>query len=232
MKTSSELSTISVTGKGYIEVETDMVEIIMNIEKISSSLKQAQNEVNTIISNVINILKKNGIDKKNIRTTSIKFEPNYTWTKRNGLDYEEELCGQKVSQNLICCVEDIKDDANKVIKILDALSSATKDNPIGLSLSFGIKKNKDMAVRCRELAYKDGFEKAKKFAELAGLKIIKVSYIDERYSYSSIDRGTGEIYKNASPYEDLEAGEYSPTQLPMGGKITTSIELSITFIAK
>jgi uncharacterized protein YggE len=229
METQSKTSLISVVGNGSIEVEADMLKIDITVYRINETLKQSQNEVNTIINGLINILKENELTEKNFYTTFIEYDRNYEWKKD-----ERVYVGQKVKQNLICIVEDIKNNTNKVANILDSLT--VNNDSIELDLYFGIKedkKNRDMALKCRELAYQDGFEKAKRYAELAGLKIIKALTISETESRSrSYYNGSssGLIMRNCEfRYEDVPD---SPTQLPMEGRtIMESMQLYLDFIA-
>ena len=217
MENASKTSIISVVGNGYIEAEANILEIRVTVYKVAETIKQAQEEVNKIASNLLNIIKENNVNKKNIHTASIDFEPNYTW-KNNSRKYT----GQRVEQRLICIVENIKNNINKVTNILDKVT--IDNNSISLSLHFGIKENRDMVLRCRELAYQDGYEKAKKYAELAGLKIVKALKISETETSSYRGR-----YDDAA--DCMYAMEDSPTQLPMG-KVEKSMSLYIDFIAE
>jgi len=228
METSSKTSLISVVGNGSIEVEADMLEIYITVQRVTETLKQSQNEVNTIISGLINTLKENGLTEKNFYTTFIDFEKDYKWKKD-----EHVYVGEKVKQNLIFVVEDIKNNANKAINILDTLTD--NNNSIELSLYFGVKeedkKKREMDLKCRELAYQDGYEKAKRYAEQAGLKIIKALKISETEprSYNNEDTGGRILYSCESEIST----EDSPTQLPMGGrKIIKSMQLYLDFIAE
>lgn len=213
----SKVSIISVVGNGYIETEANILQIWINIYKTTNTFKQSQEEVNLIVNRIINLLKENNVSKKNIHTASIDFEPEYTWKKGSNV-----YVGQKVEQKLICIIENIKNNINKVITILDNI---TIDNDsMSLNLHFGIKDNKEMILRCRELAYQDGLEKAKKYAELAGLKIIKALKISETENISNYG---GRVLEDAMCYEN----ESSPTQLPMG-KVEKSMSLYMDFSAE
>jgi len=214
----SKTSIISVTGKGLIETEANILEIRIEIYKTTDSLNQSQKEVNQVVNNIINILKQNNINEKDIHTTSVKFMPNYTW-KDNSIEYT----GQKVEQNLVCFIGDIKNNIEKAVNILDSIT--INNNSIDLDLRFGIKESGDMVLKCRELAYQDGFKKAKKYAELAGLKIIKAVRISE-------DNESSLFYNrdDRSFYACCEIGS-PPTKLPMG-KVEKSMELQIDFIAE
>ena len=78
-----------------------------------------------------------------------------------------------------------------------------------------------MVLRCRELAYQDGFEKAKRYAELAGLKIVKALRISENEPSSDYG-GKGGV---------LGCSMGASTQLPMG-TVEKSMTLYIDFIAE
>jgi uncharacterized protein YggE len=217
MESTSKTSIISVVGNGHIEAEANILEICITVYKVAETIKKAQEEVNKIVNNLLIILKENNINKKNIHTASIKFYPDYTWENNS-----KKYTGQRVDQKLICIVENIKNNMNKVINILDKIT--IDNNSISLSLYFGIKENRDMVIRCRELAYQDGYEKVKKYAELAGLKIVKALKISETETSSYRGR-----------YDEMEdcccEMEGSPTQLPMG-KVEKSMTLYIDFIAE
>jgi hypothetical protein len=119
-------------------------------------------------------------------------------------------------------IENLKDNINKAVKILDSI---TIDNDlIKINLRFMIKDDQEASVKCRELAYQNGYEKAMRYAELAGLKIIKAVRISECQmpgtDYSNNDTRACKIF----------IGE-SPTSLPMG-KVERSMSLYIDFIAE
>ena len=217
MENTSKTSIISVEGNGFIEAEANILEIRVTVYKVTETIKQSQEEVNKIVNDIINILKENDVNEKDIHTASIEFEPNYTWEK-NRIEYT----GQRVEQKLICVIENIQNNVNKVINILDKIT--INNNSIKLSLQFGIKENRDMVLRCRELAYQDGFEKAKRYAELAGLKIVKALRISENESSS---RYGSRFEGNVLCCELIGTS----TQLPMG-KVEKSMTLYIDFIAE
>lgn len=217
MEKAPETSIITVTGNGYIEAEANILEIDITVYKVTETIKQSQEEVNKIVNDLLIILKENNISKKSIHTASIDFQPNYTWE-----DNSKKYTGQRVEQKIICIVENIKNNISKVIKILDNIT--INNNSIRLGLYFGIKENRDMILRCRELAYQDGFEKAKKYAEMAGLKIIKAIRISETEgsSYYRSRNGIAHMFSAVGG---------SSTQLPMG-KVEESMSLYMDFLAE
>jgi len=216
MEITSKTSVISVVGNGYIETEANTLEIWIEIYKTTDSLSQSQKEVNQVVNGIINIIKLNNIKENDIHTTSIKYKPNYTWENNSKV-----YTGQKVEQNLVCFIDDIKNNIDKAVNILDPIT--VNNNSISLDLHFGIKEDRDMVLRCRELAYQDGFKKAKRYAELVGLKITKAIKISENKSSSYYDR-------NERGVAYCEIGGL-PTQLPIG-KVEKSMQLYMDFVAE
>jgi len=216
MENTSKTSIISVEGNGFIEAEANILKISITVYKVTETIKESQEEVNKIVNNIINILKESNVNEKDIHTTSIEFQPNYTWENNS-----KKYTGQRVEQDLICVIENIQNNVNKVINILDKIT--INNNSIRLELHFGIKENRDMVIRCRELAYQDGFEKAKRYAELAGLKIVKALRISENESSSR--------YGSRSEVAACFCSIGASTQLPMG-KVEKSMTLYIDFIAE
>jgi len=209
-------SIISVTGNGQIETEANILEIKITIYKVTDTLKQSQEEVNKIVNDILNIMKEKNINKKNIYTASIEFYPNYTWE-----DDSMKYTGQRVEQKIFCIIDNLKYGLDKAVKILDAIT--INNNSIKVSLDFGIKETKEMVLKCRELAYQDGLAKATKYAELAGLKIIKAIKISEEDEETSYRRGREKFWYSS-------VGRM-PTQLPTG-TVEQSMSLYIDFLAE
>jgi len=218
MEKRQEESIISVTGNGQIEVEANILEIEITVYKVTNTLKQSQEEVNKIINDILNIMKEKNISKKNIHTASIEFYPNYTWE-----DKSIKYTGQRVEQKIICIIDNLKYGLDKAVKILDAIT--INNNSIKVSLDFGIKETKEIVLKCRELAYQDGLAKATKYAELAGLKIIKAIKISEEGEETSYRRNR----RGRSLYACGSA--VMPTQIPIG-TVEHSMSLYMDFLAE
>ena len=216
METESKTSIISVVGTGYIAAETNIVEIRINVHKTTETLKQSKDEVARNVHYLYNTFKENNLSKKKFFTTSIDFGPEYS-VKNNG----KVFIGQKYEQNLIYVVEDIKNYLDTIINILDTIAS--RNDSIKYSLLFKISENEDITVKCRELAYQDGLEKAKKYARMAGIKIIKAVKISENPPMPNAGRNESD----ASLHEESVS---SSEQIPLG-MIEKSIKLYMDFSA-
>ena len=63
-------NTIAVNGDGKVFATPDMVRIDISVSELASTSKVAQSKVNDKISQVLNVLKTNGIPEKDIQTQS------------------------------------------------------------------------------------------------------------------------------------------------------------------
>jgi len=215
----NKTSIISVEGLGCVEVEANILQMNITVSATTSSIKQSQEDVNKTVYSIVNILETNKVNKKYIHTSSINFYPEYTWEKNSRV-----FVGQKVDQTIICIIENLKNNINKAIVILDSI--ANNSNAISLNLNFLIKESREIKIKCRELAYLDGYEKAKRYAELAGLKIIKAIKIAENGRERSHYHDDNDVCNAIIGSDDS-----TPSQLQVG-KIKKSMNLYIDFLAE
>src|SRR5437868_3423259 len=73
--TTTKNDLITVDGKGEINAIPDTVMISFTVNKTSSTVEDAKNQVNTIINKITDDLKNLGIDIKNIQTTNYSVNP-------------------------------------------------------------------------------------------------------------------------------------------------------------
>ena len=205
---------ISVVGSGHTETEVNVMRISVDVSRIAETMKQAQKEVNIIINKLIATLKNYKVDEKNIHTTSLDFHIAREYEK-NKYVYK----GEKVSQSMLILI-DIEKSIEQAIQILDDLAN---NDSISIDIDFGTKDNKEKSIKCRELAYLDALEKAKKYADLANLKIIKTIKINEN--------GFPKDYPHRYQYceEDISVDDKTTISI---GKTADSATLYVEFLAE
>jgi uncharacterized protein YggE len=165
-------STISVFGIGTVLTQPDMVQMNISLSNVAQTTRQAQEAVNNMVRQALQILKDSAIEDKNISTASLRFNPEYEWGNTRRI-----VIGQKAEQIIAFSINDINDNAEKVSKIIDQLIQI---DGIELNqMNFSVKDNKELFIKSRELAYQKAVEKANQYAELSGLKIIKTLCISE-----------------------------------------------------
>ena len=213
-------STISVFGTGTVSVQPDIIQMSITLSNVAQTTKKAQEEVNKMVKQALNILKEAKIEDKNINTASLTFNSEYEYTNRR------TLVGQRAQQTIIFSIEDITNDAEKASWIIDQLIQI---NGIELNqVNYSVKNTAEYYVKSRELAYQKAVEKANQYAELSKLKIVKVLSIS--------DQGTQHVSPQSNRFrqaaEDMLLSEAkSSTALPIGEmEITTNI--SVSFLLK
>jgi len=170
-------SKITISGTGTMSVVPDMAQLTVSLFQVAPTTKKAQEEVSKKTRQVLDILKKHKIEDKNISTASLNFRSEWDY-KNNG----RVLLGQRAEQRLNISVEGIKEDSELLSRIIDAMIEI---NGIELeNIYFTVKNNTEFFVKSRELAYTKAMDKIKQYAQLAGLKIVKITNIAEEGNQS------------------------------------------------
>ncbi|MDR0638302.1 MAG: SIMPL domain-containing protein [Spirochaetaceae bacterium] len=144
----------------------------ISLSKVSQTTRQAQEEVTNMVRQALQVLKDLEIEDKNISTASLRFNPEYEWENNRRI-----LVGQKAEQIITFSINNINNNVEKISKIIDQLIQI---NGIELNqMNFSVKDNRELFINSRELAYQKAVEKANQYAELSGLKIIKILSISE-----------------------------------------------------
>ena len=208
-------SVISVFGTGTVLVQPDIIQMRVTLSNVAQTTKMAQDEVNSMVRQTLAILKDTGIDDKNIMTASLNFRSEYEYTNRR------ILVGQRAEQGITFTVDNIDNDGERVSEIIDRLIQI---NGIELNqINFSVKDTTDYYARSRELAYQKAVDKARQYAELSNLKIIKVLNISEDINQQFSPMYNG-LMNTSMDYLADARSEAGSTIVPTGElEITTRI---------
>ena len=207
-------STISVFGIGTVLVQPNMVQMNITLSNTAQTTKSAGEEVSKMVRQALAVLKNAGIEDKNISTASLTFNSEYEYAGRR------ILIGQKAEQRLSFIIEGINNDDEKVSAIIDNLIMI---NGIEINrINFNVKDNTEYYIRSRELAFQKAVEKAQQYADLSGLKIVKVLNVSEE-QYPNYAPGGNAIFAQYN-YDAAVSEGYNSTIIPTGElEITTRI---------
>lgn len=213
------MSTVSVTGTGTVMAQPDMVRINISLNHTAATTGAAQEAVNKMVAQALEVLKGYGIEDKNIATASLTFSPEYEWRTTGRV-----LLGQNVRQTINFSVNDIQRDDERIAQIIDKL---VKINGIELSqINFSVKDNTAFFVQSRELAFQKATEKANQFAELSGLKVGRVLSIAEEGAPQVLPMNKFVTQSNVI----MEAAaDLSSTSIPTG-ELEMTTRISVVFI--
>jgi uncharacterized protein YggE len=170
MKIEQNNSLISVYGVGNIKIQPNIIIIKVYLSQVSKTLKEAQLEVNKNVNKLLKLFEELKIE--NIQTSLIKFNPEYEWE-----GHKKKYIGQKVEQGFVITINDLNNNLQKSKDFLDIIT--TNIEILECSVNFGIDNYEEEITKARNIAYNNAFEKAKQYAKLANLDIIKTLKISE-----------------------------------------------------
>ncbi|MEW5632437.1 SIMPL domain-containing protein, partial [Streptomyces hydrogenans] len=117
------------------------------------------------------VLRKEGVEDRDIRTDSLSLNPVYTQTTGG----ESKVTGYQASQTFSVKVRDI-DRAGQVI---GAVNGATGDAGRVNGVVFDVADPKELRAKAREAAYKDAYDKASQHARLSGHRLGRLVSLSE-----------------------------------------------------
>ena len=165
-------SAVIVSGVGTVFAQPDTVQIGISLGKTAPTIREAHQEVSTMVRQALRILYDAGIEDQNISTAALRFSPEHDWGPAGRI-----LLGQRAEQAITFSVGNINVMGERVTDIIDQLVQI--DGITLHQMAFSIEDNTELFARSRELAYEKALEKAEQFAALAGKRIVRAVSISE-----------------------------------------------------
>lgn len=207
-------STITVNGEGEVLAVPDIATFNFTVSQTEDSVENAQEGATEIINKAIAFLKDNGVEEKDIKTSSYNVYPQYDYNRNcTVLDCPPstpQLVGYQVSQTTTVKVR----QADEAGRFLTELGKFGISNVSGLSF---ITDDEDIyKEEAREMAIKDAKEKAKKLAKQLGVDLEDiVSFGEDQPYYDAYSEGFGGA-------RTLEAVSMSAPEISRGENSYTS----------
>lgn len=160
--------TITINGYGKVTGRNDIAVTSLGYANTNKDVGLAQAENKKVMDQVMNELKKLGIDDKDLRT-DYSIHPDYNYTQEKG----QELLGYRVSNSVTVKIRDLG-------KISDILSLAGKYGATEVSgLNFTIDEPENLKAQARNKALLDAKVKATRLAALLGLRLVSIVAYNE-----------------------------------------------------
>jgi len=213
-------STVTVTGIGTVLIQPDMVQMNVSYSYVAQTTREAKEEVDKKIQQILDILKEEKIDDSNIRTVSLSYDLEYDYREGRAV-----IIGQRAQQTIIVSINDIVNNPNRFPLILDRITAI--DRVAIRNIVFDTENKTELFVQSRDLAYQKALDKANQYADLSGKKIDKVLSISEE---SNRDVFRFPAAQNVA----FEGAGYSTgrtSSVPAGEQEVTT-EITVTFILK
>lgn len=205
-----ERNLITVSGRGEVEIETDLAVVNIGVEVTKLKAKEAFDENSKIMNRVRQALKRMGIDKKDIKTIRFSLNPQYEY--HSGL---RKFVGYEMSHTFQVKIRKLSITPD----VLDKATEAGANNVGGIS--FTIDNPGKYESKARKRAVKNGQAKARELAEASGVKLGKVVNISEG-GYRPIERS--DLPKTFS--RGAEPPPIEPGQLKIQVRVTLQYEIS------
>ena len=174
------INTITVSGNGEIVVKPDIATVSFGVSAENLDVSKAQTESATKMNDIIGLLKTEGINEKDIKTTNYNIYPKYDYVKAS-LDYyyggKQVLVGYVVSQTVEVKIRDI----SKAGAILSGVGKFGATDVSGLS--FTVDNQDIVKDQARDLAIQDAKTQAKVLAKGLGVKLMKITSFSESGNY-------------------------------------------------
>ncbi|MFN3741947.1 MAG: SIMPL domain-containing protein [Anaerolineales bacterium] len=170
---SAPTRTLNVTGQGVVYLAPDIAYINVGIHTENPSASDAVAENNLQTQQVIETLRKNGVDPKDIQTSNFSIFLNYNYTP-------EGTRGEAfyvVENTVLVTVRDL----SKIGALLDAAVKSGANNIYGIQ--FDIAEKSEAAKKAREEAFKDAQRQAQEVAQLSGVTLGNIQSISFSESF-------------------------------------------------
>ncbi len=217
--------TIVVSGKGEITAKPDLATVSFSVTEDNMDVSKATVAVDTKIKKILEALKTDGIEEKDIKTTGYNIYPKYDYVVYKGgiapgdsYQYpngKQTLTGYEVTQSIEVKVHDIS-KAGKVVADLGFYGATNLYGP-----NFTNENYDELVLQARDEAIAKAREEAKRLAKALGVRLVKIVAFSENGNYPI-------MYGRAETMMAKDSSAPSAATLPTGENTITS-NVSITY---
>jgi uncharacterized protein YggE len=207
-------NTITVNGESERFVAPDLATVMFTVSKEGNTASAAQEAATQITNRALAYLEGEGIEEKDIQTSSYSVYPKYEYPNRICLpEYcppqgNPEIVGYEASQTVTVKVRDI-DAAGTVLAGLGDTGVTNLSGP-----NFTVEDEEDIRREVRKEAIADAKEQARELARDLGVRLVRiVSFSDGGYYQPYYSReaygmgGADAAMATNAPAPELPAGE-------------------------
>lgn len=169
LDTAATSNTVSFSGEGKVTSKPDVAVVSLSIVTEAPTSKAAQDENSRKSNSLMEFLKKQGIDEKDIKTESYNIYPQYNYPQQR----QPQIAGYQVSQSIQVKVRDL----DNVDKILDGVVAAGVNQVNNLQLT--IDEPEKLKDEARAKAIADAKEKASSLEKQLGIGLGRIINFSE-----------------------------------------------------
>jgi uncharacterized protein YggE len=164
---------VTVLGSGQVQGVPDTLTAGVGIESTAADVTAAMNQTNDRQQAVINALVGAGLDRKDISTTEVTLQPEYSSpAPPNGT---ATITGYRATNAIQVKIHPTDAASRLLALIVSTGGDATRIS----SVSYSIADDSQLVKDARARAFNDAKDRADQYAQLAGLRLGKVLSISE-----------------------------------------------------
>lgn len=200
---------VTVVGQGQVQGAPDTLTADVGMEFTAPDVTAAMNQTNDRQQAVINALTGAGIDHKDISTTDVTLQPQYSNPEPNGT---AAITGYRATNTIAVKIHPPDAASRLLALIVGTGGDATRIR----SVSYSIADDSQLVKDARARAFNDAKSRAEQYAQLSGLRLGRVLTISE---------ATGNAPTTAAPKAMPTAVPLEPGQQTVSFSVTAAWEL-------
>ncbi|PCK83122.1 hypothetical protein CPT32_31195 [Rhizobium sophoriradicis] len=205
---------ISVTGDGESPMAPDMAIVTLSVVKQAKTAREALDENNKAMKDVLDALKSGGIAERDLQTSGFSIQPQYNYPQPvDGQQQQPQLIGYQTINAVTVRLRDLA----KLGQVID--QSVTLGINQGGDIQFTNDKPEAALEEARKDAVAEAVKKAKTLSEAAGVKLGRIIEINENEP-----RPLPQPAYRATMMKEADAAV--PVQ---GGETTYHVSVTVTF---
>lgn len=163
--------TVTVSASGTVSAAPDEASIASGVTSEARTAREALSKNNEAMGKLIAEVKAQGIDGKDIQTTSFNVEPIYIYPKDG--EQKPQITGYRAQNMVSVRVRDL----DKLGQVLDQLVTVGANQMNGIA--FNVSKAETLKDEARKAAMANALRRAKLFASAAGAEVGEIVQISE-----------------------------------------------------
>ncbi len=198
---------IMVDGQGKSTVIPNIAQTSFSVVSEGLTPSQVQTDGNKKMNDVVNYLKTNGVEEKDIQTTGYYLNPKYYYPNNSsGYVSSGTIIGYTLTQTISVKIRDMA----KAGELVSGVVSLGVNQTTGISFTVDDDKLKELKNEARVKAFSEARQKAESMARAAGVKLGDVVSFSENnyvpYMDTSSAYGRGGGGGAAAPAVQIEPG--------------------------
>jgi uncharacterized protein len=203
---------VTVLGSGQVQGVPDTLTADVGIEFTAPDVTAAMNQTNERQQAVINALVGAGLDRKDISTTEVTLQPQYSNPAPNGT---EAITGYRATNAIQVKIRPTDAASRMLAVIVGTGGDATRIS----SVSYSIADDSQLVKDARARAFNDAKGRADQYAQLSGLRLGRVLSISEASGSAPVPGGP------PAPPRAMSAVPLEPGQQTVSFSVTAIWEL-------